>query len=51
MCLRNMASIVPGGMVVFYPSYAYEAEVYESWLQSGVLRGIEQRKQVRRFSE
>jgi len=42
--LVNLVSITPDGMVVFFPSYHYENQVYQSWLADGVIAKIEQKK-------
>ncbi|GBE87470.1 ATP-dependent DNA helicase CHL1 [Sparassis crispa] len=47
--LVNFASIIPGGMVVFLPSYAFLHTVMIAWEKSGLLVKIAAKKRV--FSE
>ena len=50
--LINLSTIVPGGVVCFFPSYEYENKVHLHWEKTGVLDKIRQRKKVRdRVSE
>ncbi|XP_013190361.1 ATP-dependent DNA helicase DDX11 [Amyelois transitella] len=44
--LRNICSIVPGGVVCFLPSYSYEEAVYQAMANNGVLDTISKRKKV-----
>lgn len=46
--ILSIASSVPDGMVVFFPSYAYEEEVVRSWTASGLLARLQQVKAVLR---
>ena len=41
MALNNLCRAVSGGVVVFFPSYAYEQAVVETWTESGRLGDIE----------
>jgi chromosome transmission fidelity protein 1 len=40
----NLCNVVPGGIVVFFPSYAYESTVYDYWLKNSIIRRIEAKK-------
>lgn len=44
--LASISAHVPGGLVVFFPSYAYEAEVYARWSASGFLSKLKEKKKV-----
>lgn len=44
----ELAQLVPDGVVVFFPSYAYEEEVVRAWTASGVLARLERLKAVLR---
>ncbi|KAK7381645.1 hypothetical protein VNO80_00191 [Phaseolus coccineus] len=44
MC--NLVTVVPEGIVVFFPSFDYENSVYEHWESSGILERITKRKRV-----
>ena len=44
--LSNICNIVPGGVVIFFPSYAYETKVYDHFEKTGVLNRIERKKRV-----
>lgn len=46
----NTCNIVPGGIVCFFPSYDFEAKVFEFWTKSGVIQRISTRKKVFRES-
>jgi chromosome transmission fidelity protein 1 len=45
-CLYNLCSIVPGGVVCFFPSYDYEKVVYKKWEESGLLDRLLKKKQI-----
>jgi len=47
--LINLCTIVPGGVVCFFPSYEYESKVHLHWEKTGVLDKIRQRKKVREW--
>ena len=47
--LFNFANRVPGGMVVFVPSYAFLHSVMGSWEKSGLLERLRSKKKVRRY--
>ncbi|ETV69929.1 hypothetical protein H257_14526 [Aphanomyces astaci] len=40
----NLVRVVPGGVVVFFPSYSYENQVILHWKSTGVLAAIEAKK-------
>ncbi|ETW02806.1 hypothetical protein, variant [Aphanomyces invadans] len=40
----NLVRVVPGGLVVFFPSYSYENQVVQHWQSTGVLAAIEAKK-------
>lgn len=42
----NVCTAVPDGVVLFFPSYAYEEWVLEEWRTSGVLQRITAKKQL-----
>lgn len=44
--LRNISSIVPGGVVCFLPSYSYEQTVYDNLKNSKVLEAITKKKSL-----
>ena len=44
--MLNMCNIVPHGMVVFLPSYNYEAVVMQRWKQTGLLRSLNVKKEI-----
>ena len=44
--LVNLSSIVPGGIVCFFPSYEYERKVHAHWDKTGILNRIGQKKKV-----
>lgn len=44
--LCNIVTIVPEGIIVFFSSFDYEALVYKSWKDSGILERIMKRKRV-----
>ena len=46
--LVNLVNIVPGGLVVFFPSYDYERLVFSHLSTSGVLARLEAKKKVYR---
>ena len=46
--LVNLVNIVPGGIVVFFPSYDYEKLVFKHLCSSGVLDRLEAKKKVYR---
>ena len=42
----NICTVVPAGVVCFFPSYDYEEKVYTTWSEKGFLQRIESRKRV-----
>ena len=44
--LLNFTNIVPGGMVVFLPSYGFLHMVMDKWKGSGMLEKINAKKRV-----
>lgn len=46
LLLCNLVTVVPEGIVVFFPSFDYENRVYENWQSSGILQRITKKKHV-----
>ncbi|CAB3257841.1 unnamed protein product [Arctia plantaginis] len=44
--LRNICSIVPGGVVCFLPSYSYEQTVYDHLKNTNVIEAINKKKSI-----
>ncbi|KAI3854561.1 hypothetical protein MKW92_042093 [Papaver armeniacum] len=44
--LCNLVTVVPEGMVVFFSSYEYEAQVHDAWKSSGTLTRIMKKKRL-----
>ena len=44
--LVNLCTVVPGGVVCFFPSYDYEKRVHAHWSKTGILERIARKKQV-----
>ena len=44
--LCNICNVVPGGLVIFFPSYAYEKKVYDHFDKTKVLSRIEKKKEI-----
>ncbi|KAM7255626.1 hypothetical protein ACFE04_008524 [Oxalis oulophora] len=44
--LCNLATVVPEGIVVFFSSFEYEGQVYDTWSTSGVLERIMKKKHI-----
>ena len=44
--ITNLCTIVPGGIVCFFPSYDYENMVCTKWEKTGVMNKIRKKKQV-----
>ncbi|KAL8600198.1 DEAD H (Asp-Glu-Ala-Asp His) box helicase 11 [Nucella lapillus] len=42
----NLCSVVPGGVVVFFPSYDYEQRVSAHWTQSAIQARLEAKKKI-----
>ena len=47
----NVCNVVPGGIVVFFPSYDYEKLVYTHWETTGFIEKISSKKKVRGLSK
>ena len=45
----NLCTVVPAGVVCFFPSYEYEEKVYMKWAEKGYIKRIELRKKVSSF--
>lgn len=39
--IENISSIVPGGLICFFPSYDYEQLCFRRWLTCGIIKTIE----------
>lgn len=46
LVLSNLCSIVPGGIIVFFPSFQLESDVMNMWQESSILENISKRKVV-----
>lgn len=46
--INNVSSIVPEGIVVFFPSFEYESQVHATWTDKGILASIQMKKHVYR---
>ncbi|XP_049550788.1 ATP-dependent DNA helicase DDX11 isoform X2 [Orcinus orca] len=44
--LCNLCNVVPGGVVCFFPSYAYQRQVHAHWDKSGLLARLAVRKKI-----
>lgn len=44
--LANVCTVVPDGVVVFFPSYSFESWVVEQWTASGMLARISSKKKL-----
>jgi chromosome transmission fidelity protein 1 len=44
--ITNLCNVVPAGVVVFLPSYSYEAEVVRRWKETGAWETIKSKKRV-----
>ncbi|XP_057328796.1 ATP-dependent DNA helicase DDX11 [Microplitis mediator] len=44
--LKNLCNIVPGGVVVFLPSYNYESSLYKHLEATGVIANISNKKKI-----
>jgi Rad3-related DNA helicase len=45
--MLNFVNIIPNGMVVFFPSYAFLNIVRDSWQRSGLMEQLKAKKKVR----
>lgn len=45
--IQSTIGLVPDGVVVFLPSYAFLDKVKTSWTRSGLFQRLGERKQVR----
>jgi chromosome transmission fidelity protein 1 len=41
MIVSNICQLVDGGVVVFFPSYAFEETFFEAWTATGVISSLE----------
>nr|GMD33796.1 ATP-dependent DNA helicase DDX11 [Ipomoea batatas] len=48
LLLCNLVTLIPEGIVVFFSSFDYEALVYNSWKESGILARIMKKKRIYR---
>ncbi|KAJ9458854.1 ATP-dependent DNA helicase CHL1 [Diplonema papillatum] len=39
--IERVASVVPGGVVVFFPSYGYERQVFDAWDRQGTVQRLQ----------
>lgn len=44
--LCNLATVVPEGIVVFFSSFEYEGQVYDSWKTSGIVDRLLRKKRL-----
>ena len=44
--MLNMANILPGGIVCFFPSYDYENYVFDIWKKEGFIAKLDSKKKV-----
>lgn len=44
--LCNLVAVVPEGIVVFFSSFEYEAQVHDTWKNSGILDRIMKKKHI-----
>nr|XP_025707633.1 ATP-dependent DNA helicase DDX11 isoform X2 [Callorhinus ursinus] len=44
--LCNLCTVVPGGVVCFFPSYEYQRQVYAHWDKSGLLARLAVKKKI-----
>ena len=47
----NLMNVVPDGVVLFFPSYQYEGQVYRKWQSDGIIARIERKKRFFRESK
>lgn len=46
LLLCNLVAVVPEGIVVFFSSFEYEAQVHDTWKNSGILDRIMKKKHI-----
>ena len=46
LVLLNMSNIIPGGIVCFFPSYDYEARLFDFWEKSGMTAKLNAKKKL-----
>ncbi|XP_004616973.2 ATP-dependent DNA helicase DDX11 [Sorex araneus] len=44
--LCNLCTVVPGGLVCFFPSYEYQRQVHAHWQENGLLGRLAARKKI-----
>jgi Rad3-related DNA helicase len=44
--LVNISSVIPNGVVVFFPSHKYLQQVCKVWKEEGVEKSLERHKKV-----
>ncbi|UYV63357.1 DDX11 [Cordylochernes scorpioides] len=44
--ISNLCNVVPGGIVVFFPSYDYEQQVFSQWEKDGLIKTINDNKKT-----
>lgn len=47
--ILNFANVVPGGMVVFVPSYSFLRQITAAWEADGTLKKLSSKKRVGSF--
>ena len=47
--LSNICRVVPEGVVVFLPSFAFEQQLVQHWTTTGLWMQLQQHKKVRRL--
>ncbi|KAJ1940516.1 ATP-dependent DNA helicase chl1 [Linderina macrospora] len=46
LALASLCNVIPGGVVVFFPSYALLGKMFAEWTQHGIIQRIEKKKPV-----
>jgi chromosome transmission fidelity protein 1 len=44
--IANYSAVIPGGIVVFFPSYAFLNQVVEQWKETAIFGRIQKRKKI-----
>lgn len=44
--MLNLCNIIPDGLVVFFPSYAFEEQAYTTWKAAGLIDKFSTKKRV-----